>query len=92
MASESHLPQHQTASPPPRSSRGLRRFGLVVAVAAIAIAVFGILDRRGHEAEVRKWTQEQAIPAVAVITPQPGAAVQRLVLPGTVQAWYEAPI
>ena len=92
MAPESHLPQHQTASPPPRASRGLRRFGLIAAVAAVAIVVFGILDRRGHEAEVRRWTQEQAIPTVAVITPQRGAAVQRLVLPGTVQAWYEAPI
>jgi RND family efflux transporter MFP subunit len=92
MASQGHPPHHETASPPPRPSRGLRRFGLVAAVAAVAIAVFGILDRRGHEAEVKKWTQEQAIPTVAVIAPQPGAAVQRLVLPGTVQAWYEAPI
>jgi len=92
MASESHLPRHEAASPPPPPSRGLRRFGLIAAIAAVAIAVFGILDRRGHEAEVRKWTQEQAIPTVAVITPQPGAAVQRLVLPGTAQAWYEAPI
>jgi RND family efflux transporter MFP subunit len=93
MASEEQLPQHQTApAPPPRPSRGLRRFGFIAAVAAVAIAVFGILDRRGHEAEVRKWTQEQAIPTVAVIAPQPGAATQRLVLPGTVQAWYEAPI
>ena len=92
MAPESHLPRHQTAWPPPRASRGLRRFGLIAAVAAVAIVVFGILDRRGHEAEVRRWTQEQAIPTVAVITPQRGAAVQRLVLPGTVQAWYEAPI
>ena len=39
-----------------------------------------------------QWTQEQAIPTVAVITPRAGAATQRLVLPGTVQAWYEAPI
>jgi membrane fusion protein, multidrug efflux system len=92
MASQGHPPHNETASPPPRPSRGLRRFGLVAAVAAVAIAVFGILDRRGHEAEVKKWTQEQAIPTVAVIAPQPGAAVQRLVLPGTVQAWYEAPI
>ena len=91
MATESHSPQHNPA-PPPRPSRGLRRFGLIAAVTAVAIAVFGILDRRGHEAEVRKWTQEQAIPTVAIITPQPGAAVQHLVLPGTVQAWYEAPI
>ena len=92
MTSEGHLPGHETASPPPPPWRGLRRFGLVVAVAAVAIAVFGILDRRGHEAEVRKWTQEQAIPTVAVITPHAGASMQRMALPGTVQAWYEAPI
>jgi multidrug efflux pump subunit AcrA (membrane-fusion protein) len=29
---------------------------------------------------------------VAVIAPKPGATNQSLVLPGTVQAWYEAPI
>ena len=44
------------------------------------------------EAEVAQWTQEQATPTVAVINPRAGAATQRLVLPGTVQAWYEAPI
>ena len=92
MTAESHLPEHRTDSQPPPPSRGLRRFGLVGVVAAVAIAAFGILDRRSHEAEVRKWTQEQAIPTVAIITPQPGATVQHLVLPGTVQAWYEAPI
>ena len=76
------------AQPP----RNLRRFGLIAVVAAIAIAAYGIFERRSHEAEVTQWTQEQAIPTVAVITPQAGDAVQRLVLPGTVQAWYEAPI
>ena len=65
---------------------------MIAVLAAIAIAAFGILQRRSHEAEVRQWTQEQAIPTVAVITPRAGAATQRLVLPGTVQAWYEAPI
>ena len=50
------------------------------------------MERRSHEAEVTQWTQEQAIPTVAVITPKTGATSQRLVLPGTVQAWYEAPI
>jgi len=92
MAGEGHLPHHETASPPPRPSSGLRRVGLAAAVAAVFIAVFGILDRRGHEAEVRKWTQELAITTVAVITPRPGASVQRMALPGTVQAWYQAPI
>ena len=75
--------------PPPRS---LGRVGLIAVSAAIAIAAFGILQRRSHEAEVRQWTQEQAIPTVAVITPRTGAATQHLVLPGTVQAWFEAPI
>ena len=50
------------------------------------------MQRRSHEAEVKQWTQEQAVPTVAVISPRQGALVQHLVLPGTVQAWYEAPI
>jgi multidrug efflux pump subunit AcrA (membrane-fusion protein) len=78
----------EAAAPP----RNLRRYGLIAVIAAIAVAAFGILQRRSHEAEVAQWTAEQAIPTVAVITPRTGAAAQRLVLPGTVQAWYEAPI
>src|SRR5580693_9080368 len=88
MASQHPHPPHDTASPP----RNLRRIGLIAVLASIAIAGFGILQRRSHEAEVAQWTNEQAIPTVAVITPRAGAATQRLVLPGTVQAWYEAPI
>jgi len=90
MASEDPKPEHETPATPP--SRNLRRVGLVAVVAAIVIAVFGILQRRGHEAEVAQWTQQQAIPTIAVISPRPGPSVQRLVLPGTVQAWYETPI
>ena len=89
MAEADHTPK-PTAPPP--SSRSLRRFGLVAVSAAVIIAAVGILERRGHEAEVKQWTQEQAIPTVALISPQHGAATQRKVLPGTVQAWYEAPI
>src|SRR5580692_10513243 len=83
-----HPSVHQTTPLP----RNLRRIGLIAVLAAIAIAAFGILERRSHEAEVTQWTREQAIPTVAVITPMTGATSQRLVLPGTVQAWYEAPI
>ena len=86
MAFDDHRARPET---PPRN---LRRVGVIAVVAAIAIAAFGILERRSHEAEVTQRTQEQAIPTVAVITPKTGATTQRLVLPGTVQAWYEAPI
>jgi RND family efflux transporter MFP subunit len=77
---------------PPPSSRSLRRFGLVAVAAAVIIAAVGILQRRGHEAEVKQWTQEQAIPTVALISPQHGASTKRVALPGTVQAWYDASI
>ena len=87
MAANDHQSTH--GAPPPKN---LRRIGLMAVLAAIAIAAFGILERRSHEAEVTQWTEQQAIPTVAVITPHAGAAVERLVLPGTVQAWYEAPI
>ena len=43
-------------------------------------------------ATVAKWTDDQAIPTVAVIAPKTGAAKQSLMLPATVQAWYGAPI
>jgi RND family efflux transporter MFP subunit len=90
MSPDDHRSQHEPARvPPPRS---LRRIGLIAAAAAILIAAFGILQRRSHEAEVKQWTHEQAVPTVAVIAPKQGATTERLTLPGTVQAWYEAPI
>jgi len=87
MAPEDKPPAQETAPP-----RNLRWIGIAAVVAAIVIAAFGILQRRNHEAEVAQWTQTQAIPTVAVIAPHAGAATQRLTLPGTAQAWYEAPI
>ena len=89
MASEDYRPQDTAPPPPPRN---LAWIGLIAAAAAVVIAVMGVLQRRSHEAEVTQWTQEQAIPTVAVISPRAGATTQRLVLPGTVQAWFEAPI
>src|SRR6204780_5752339 len=89
MAEADHTPKPTV---PPPSSRSLRRLGLIAVAAAVIIAAVGILERRGHEAEVKQWTHEQAVPTVALIAPEHGASTQRVVLPGTVQAWYEAPI
>jgi RND family efflux transporter MFP subunit len=88
MAAEDHKHQHATAAPP----RRLRRVLIIALAVAIAAALIGILQRRSHDAAVAKWTLEQAVPVVATISPTPGAANQQLSLPGTVQAWYEAPI
>ncbi len=75
-----------------RAPRALRRVGLFAVVVAIAVVAFGIMERRHNEVTVTQWTEAQAIPEVAVITPKAGPAVQSLTLPGNIQAWYEAPM
>ena len=75
-----------------RAPRGLRVVGLCALVVAIAVVVFGIVERRQNEVTVAQWTEAQAIPEVAVLTPKSSPAVAPLVLPGNIQAWYEAPM
>lgn len=71
------------------------RTGLIHAAAvAIAIAALahGITRREAALAALKSVAAEQAILPVEIITPQPGPAARPLILPGTVRAWYEAPI
>jgi RND family efflux transporter MFP subunit len=75
-----------------RAPRGLRLVGLCALVVAIAVVAFGIVERRQNEVTVAQWTEAQAIPEVAVLTPMSSPAVAPLVLPGNIQAWYEAPM
>jgi RND family efflux transporter MFP subunit len=89
---DAHKPVGEPAKPPSRPLRGFRWIGLLAVPVAIGVVAGGILERRSHEREVTKWTDEQAIPTVAVITPKIGSAIHSLTLPATVQAWYEAPI
>jgi RND family efflux transporter MFP subunit len=76
----------------PAPPKNLRRAGLIAAVAAIVIAAGGLAARWYHGREVTQWTDEQAVPTVLVITPQRGETGLQTVLPGNIQAWYEAPI
>jgi RND family efflux transporter MFP subunit len=82
-------PGKQPAPPPASRTRWVSALALLV---AIGIAGAGILERRHQESEVTKWTREQAVPIVATITPKQGVSGQQLVLPGDIEAWYEAPI
>jgi RND family efflux transporter MFP subunit len=71
-------------------TRRVRPVAIGAGVIAIIAAVVGILQRHGQQTAVAEWTAAQAVPTVAVITPENKAADQQLRLPGTVQAWYEA--
>jgi RND family efflux transporter MFP subunit len=65
---------------------------VLFSVAAVAIAATGIVGRRHDEERLARWTDEQAIPPVAVVTPQRGGQTRELVLPGNVAAFYSASI
>src|SRR5262249_58229145 len=51
-----------------------------------------VSTRRGGVGVVAQETGEMAVPAVAVVTPAHGAPQEEIVLPGTMQAFTDAPI
>lgn len=86
---------HEADKAPPEPTlrwKNLRWIGLASLLLAVTVAAIGIEARRHDETQVMQWTQDAAIPTVAVIAPEQGAFNLQLVLPGNVQAWFEAPI
>src|ERR1700719_3818784 len=75
-----------SARRPAKPRRTLFLLGFV-AVCAIALAAFGILDRARSKQEVKAWTDEQAIPNVRLVQAEPGPPEQTLLLPGNVSAF-----
>ena len=91
----------QQAIPPqnaPLPARAFRRgrTTLLFAVSAILVLVlvlyFGIHSRVAAESRLKQRTEEAAIPTVAIAFPKEGAPTQEIVLPGTTQAFVDAPI
>ena len=75
----------------PSGSRLRRRF-VLAALAAIALAAAGIYVRAVESARLAEATKAGAAPAVAIATPQQGPGIEDLVLPGNVQAFFDARI
>ena len=63
-----------------------------LAVLMLALLVYGVVRREQSLEALARLSKEQTTLPVEVIRPQEGPATRSLVLPGTLRAWYEAPI
>jgi RND family efflux transporter MFP subunit len=78
--------------PHPPQPRWLKPAGIVGLILALAIVVFGLVNRGMASQKLKTWTTAQAIPTVSVITPTATSGADALTLPGDVQPDYNAVI
>src|ERR1700733_15355480 len=76
----------------PVSRRKLSIFGLVAGVVLLLVVVTGIRAREDSSAKLAEWTDNQAIPTVAVVLPDAKVLNATIDLPGRLEAYYRAPI
>lgn len=94
-ASPHSVPANESAASFQPTRQATHR-GLILVVAlvviAVVVAVIGIVARVHANSGLRQHTDSMAVPAVAVDIAQPGKPTQEVVLPGTIQAFNDAPI
>jgi membrane fusion protein, multidrug efflux system len=81
-----------TEHSPTGSRRKLGTLGVVAVIAVLLVVVTGIRAREDASVKLREWTDDQAIPTVAVVLPDPKALNATIDLPGRLEAYYRAPI
>ena len=78
---------------PPKVKRGkLLLYGLGGLTVALLLGGYGILERGKSEEQLAQLTAEEAIPTVDLIKPLVGVTGQEVVLPRTIDAYFQAPI
>jgi RND family efflux transporter MFP subunit len=75
-----------------RPSRRLKLAGVIGLAVAAVVVVLGLVGRFMADHATGEWTRQQAIPTVAVVRPESGAGAASLVLPGTIQPFFDAQI
>ena len=76
----------------PVSRRKLGIFGVVAGIVLVLVVITGIRAREESGSKLKEWTDNQAIPSVAVALPNARALNPTLDLPGRLEAYYRAPI
>ncbi|MBS0377052.1 MAG: efflux RND transporter periplasmic adaptor subunit [Proteobacteria bacterium] len=77
---------------PPAADPRTRRYVLVIAAVALIVAAWGIVARLSARMSLEGAAAQAAIATVTTTKPHAGPGKDLLVLPGSVQAFYEAPI
>jgi RND family efflux transporter MFP subunit len=72
--------------------RKIHRYSLFLGVVALSLALWGEVSRVRAHASLGRESAEAAIPTVNIVMPNRTSLGEELVLPGTVQAYIEAPI
>jgi RND family efflux transporter MFP subunit len=86
------MPEPSTDESDKNLRHKIRRYSLILLVVALSLAAWGELSRVRARASLGKESAAAAIPAVITVTPNRTSLGEELVLPGTVQAYIEAPI
>ena len=81
-----------TEPKPAGSRRKLGIVGVVAVAGALTLVVTGIRAREDADVKLKEWTDDQSVPSVAVIYPNPGTLTGTIDLPGRLEAYYRAPI
>jgi RND family efflux transporter MFP subunit len=77
-------------APPALSRRGLYVAGMTVLAVGAIIVVMGLTTRRMADAKLQEWTEDQAMPVVAVAFPDSRSTTSTLDLPGRLEAYTQA--
>jgi RND family efflux transporter MFP subunit len=80
---------------PPQTDQDFRhvgRYGLILLVVDVVLAIWGVASRVQSRNRLGEETTQAAIPVVMVQKPALSPPSEELVLPGSVQAFVEAPI
>jgi len=80
------------ANDPDGMMRNLKRAALIGGGVLVAILLIGSYTRFVQASAIKNWTHEEEIPTVALVSPDARGKGQALVLPGTLQAFYDAQI
>ncbi|HEY2807362.1 MAG TPA: efflux RND transporter periplasmic adaptor subunit [Steroidobacteraceae bacterium] len=84
-------PTSQSATAPAQDAQA-RRYAYILLGVALVLAIWGIVSRLSARNALERQSAESAFVTVLTAQPKRGPGADSLVLPGNVQAFYEAPI